>query len=160
MNCAGTSRGFTLIEIVITVAIVGLLAGIAVPTAELVLQRNSEHELRTALREIRKGIDAYKQAFDDGRMTKNADLSGYPASLRVLVDGVVDARSADKRKIYFLRRIPRDPMSPDAESPPEQTWGLRSYDSDAEDPREGRDVYDVYSKSAGVGLNRVPYRHW
>lgn len=160
MISARTVQGFTLIELVITVAIVGLLAGIAVPTMELVLQRNSEHELRMALREIRKGIDAYRQAYDDGRMSKNADQSGYPASLKVLVDGVVDAKSAEKRKIYFLRRIPRDPMFPDGDSPAEQTWGLRSYDSDAEDPREGRDVYDVYSKSAGVGLNRIPYRQW
>ena len=160
MNSARAMQGFTLIELVITVAIVGLLAGIAAPTAELVLQRNTEHELRMALREIRKGIDAYRQAFDDGRLNKNADESGYPASLKVLVDGVADAKSADKRKIYFLRRIPRDPMSPDTDSSPEQTWGLRSYDSDADDPREGRDVYDVYSRSTRVGLNGVPYRDW
>lgn len=160
MNCRAKLQGFTLIELVITVAIVGLLAGIAVPTMELVLQRNAEHELRTALRDIRKGIDAYKQAYDDGRMTKNVDESGYPASLKVLVEGVVDAKSADKRKIYFLRRIPRDPMSTDTDSPAEETWGLRSYESDADDPREGRDVYDAYSKSSGVGLNRIPYREW
>jgi general secretion pathway protein G len=113
-----------------------------------------------ALREIRKGIDAYKQAFDDGRMTKTVDESGYPPSLKVLVDGVSDTKSADKRKIYFLRRIPRDPMSSDANSSPEETWGLRSYESDADNPSEGRDVFDVYSKSAGVGLNRVPYKQW
>jgi general secretion pathway protein G len=160
MKFLSSSQGFTLIEILITVAIVGLLASIAVPTAELVVQRNSEHELRLALREIRRGLDAYKQAFDDGRMTKNLDESGYPASLRVLVDGVPDAKSASKKKIYFLRRIPRDPMSADAESPPEQTWGLRSYDSDADAPREGRDVYDVYSKSPGIALNRIPYSQW
>jgi general secretion pathway protein G len=160
MHLSKSSQGFTLVELVITVAIVGLLASIAAPTAELVMQRNKEHELRMALREIRKGIDAYKQAFDDGRMTKNIDESGYPASLRVLVEGVADAKSAEKRKIYFLRRIPRDPMSADVDSPPEETWGLRSYDSDADSPREGRDVYDVYSKSAGVALNRIPYRQW
>ncbi|MBI4293733.1 MAG: type II secretion system protein [Betaproteobacteria bacterium] len=155
-----SSKGFTLIELAMTVAIVGLLAGIAVPTAELVVQRNKEQDLRLALRDIRKGIDAYKQAYEDGRMIKTVGESGYPPSLRVLVEGVLDAKSAEKAKIYFLRRIPRDPLSAETDIPPEQTWGLRSYASDPDSPAEGRDVFDVYSKSAGVALNGVPYREW
>jgi general secretion pathway protein G len=75
------------------------------------------------------------------------------------VDGVADAKSADKRKIYFLRRIPRDPMAA-SDLAPGESWGVRSYESDADDPREGRDVFDVYSKSAGVAMNGVPYRQW
>ena len=152
--------GFTLIELVITVAIIGLLAGIAVPTAELVVQRNKEQELRLALREIRGGIDAYKQAYDEGRMIKIVGASGYPPSLKVLVEGVPDALNPDKRKIYFLRRIPSDPMSIDHDKTPEQTWGLRSYASDSEEPAEGEDVFDVYSLATGVGLKGVPYRKW
>jgi general secretion pathway protein G len=160
MRALKSSRGFTLIELVVTVAIVGLLAGIAVPTVELAVQRNKEQELRLGLREMRKAIDAYKQAYDEGRMIKTLGESGYPPSLKVLVEGVTDAKNAEKAKIYFLRRIPRDPMSPDADSPPEQTWGLRSYASEPDSPTEGRDVFDVYSKSAGVALNGVPYRQW
>jgi general secretion pathway protein G len=160
MRALKASQGFTLIELVVTVAIVGLLAGIAVPTVELAVQRNKEQELRLALREIRKGIDAYKQAYDDGRMIKTVGDSGYPPSLSVLVDGVIDAKNPDKAKMYFLRRVPRDPLSLDADIPADQTWGLRSYESEPDSPSEGRDVFDVYSKSAGIALNGVPYKQW
>ena len=160
MIAARSALGFALIELVITVAIIGLLAGIAVPTAELVIQRNREQELRLALREIRKGIDAYKQAFDEGHMVKMVGDSGYPPTLNVLVDGVADALNPDQQKIYFLRRIPPDPLSTDLNLPPEKTWGLRSYESDAENPTEGKDVFDVYSLATGIGINRVPYRQW
>ena len=85
MAAARSALGFTLIELVITVAIIGLLAGIAVPTMELVVKRNNEQELRLALREIRKGIDAYKQAYDEGHMIKIVGDSGYPPTLKVLV---------------------------------------------------------------------------
>lgn len=153
-------QGFTLIELVITLAIIGLLASLAVPVMELVVQRNKEQELRLALREIRKGIDAYKQASDEGRITRIVGEAGYPPSLRVLVEGVPDALSPNKRKIYFLRRIPRDPMSVDPTLTPEQTWGLRSYESEPDNPAQGRDVFDVYSLSSGQGIDRVPYREW
>jgi general secretion pathway protein G len=155
-----SSAGFTLIELVITVAIIGLLAGMATPMWQLEVKRHKEEELRVALRDIRKAIDAYKDAYDRGHIVNIVGQSGYPPDLRVLVDGVTDAQDPDQHKIYFLRRIPRDPFSTDSSVPPEETWGLRSYESDADNPTEGDDVYDVYSRSTGVGLNKVPYRQW
>lgn len=160
MQPKGAAAGFTLIELLITVAIVALLAGMAAPIGELAVQRGREQELRAALREIRGALDAYKQAVDDGRVAAEAGTSGYPKNLELLVEGVNDARSPEARKIYFLRRLPRDPMNPDAQLPAAQTWGKRSYDSPPEHPQEGDDVFDVHSRSERVGLNGVPYREW
>jgi general secretion pathway protein G len=158
------SRGFTLIELMMTVAIVGVLASVALPMAELAVQRNKEQELRTALREIRGAIDAYVQAKEDGRIQGekgNQVLSGYPPSLQVLVDGVADAQNPDgKSKIYFLRRIPRDPFVTDPSVTDEDTWGKRSYASGADNPEPGEDVFDVYSTSTDIGLNGIAYRKW
>jgi general secretion pathway protein G len=151
------SAGFTLIELVITLAIVGLLASVAMPLASIATQRNKEQELRTALRTIREGIDAYKRAFDEGRIARKAEQSGFPPTLETLADGVLDARDPKGGKIYFLRRVPRDPFTRAGEAP---AWGLRSYDSTHEAPQPGRDVFDVYSLNQGTGLNGVRYRDW
>ena len=152
--------GFTLVELMVTATIVAVLATVALPLAELTVKRNRESELRAALRELRGAIDAYKQAVEDGRVLKAADASGYPPRLELLVDGVEDARSAKKTKIHFLRRLPRDPLHPDLQTAPAQTWGKRSYDSPPDEPREGRDVYDVHSMSGADGINGIPYRTW
>jgi general secretion pathway protein G len=152
--------GFTLIELVITVAILAILACGLVPLTQLAVQRSKEQQLREALREIRSALDAYKQATAENRIQKKADESGYPPDLSVLAKGVKDAKSPDDRMIYFMRRIPRDPFFEDANVPAEKTWGLRSYASSADEPRAGDDVYDVYSLSKGTGLNGVPYRQW
>jgi general secretion pathway protein G len=152
-------RAFTLIELVVTVAIVGLLASATVPLGQLAVERGKEQDLRAALREIREAIDAYKRAADEGRVARRADESGYPRRLEALVDGVEDLKRPDKRKIYFLRRIPRDPFADPAGSPA-QTWGKRSYASPANAPVEGEDVFDVYSRAPGTGLNGIAYRQW
>jgi len=148
-----TAKGFTLIELLMTVAIVAILATVALPLAETTVQRGKEQELRRALREIRTAIDTYKQAFDDGAIERKLGASGYPPSLEVLVEGVRDARLPDETKIHFLRRLPKDPVSG-------EEWGLRSYASPASDPKEGADVYDVYSRSEGAGMNGLAYREW
>ena len=150
--------GFTLIELVITVAIVGVLALMAAPLMEMTAQRHKEAELHLALRQIREAIDAYHQAVKEKRIESPADASGYPPDLESLVAGVPDITRPDRSKIYFLRRLPRDPMNPDATLSPAETWGKRSYASPPDAPSSGEDVYDVYSLSEGVGLNGVPYR--
>lgn len=154
------SRGFTLIELVITLAIVGLLATAAMPLAQLVSKREKEAELRTALRDIRGALDAYKTSAQAGHVKLELGASGYPPDLKSLYAGVEDAMNADHRNMYFLRRIPRDPFYPDPTTAAEDTWGLRSYKSPPTDPQPGEDVYDVYSLSNVKGLNGVAYRDW
>lgn len=154
------ARGFTLIELVVTVAIVGILAAGALPLAELTAQRSRESDLRVALRQIRTAIDAYKTAYDGKRIEQKVGLTGYPPDLESLVSGVADVTDPAGSKIYFLRRVPRDPFHPDPRVPAEDTWGKRSYASPPDEPSEGNDVFDVYSLSPRVGLNGVPYREW
>lgn len=142
------------------VAIMGILASAAMPLGEMVIRREKERELRTALRQIRAAIDVYKQAADDGKIEKKADETGYPRRLEDLDLGLDNVKDPDKKKIFFMRRLPRDPMFVDPDVPAAETWGKRSYASAPDSPEEGDDVYDVYSLSEKVGLNGIPYNQW
>ncbi|WMJ70179.1 type II secretion system protein [Stenotrophomonas sp. 24(2023)] len=160
MSPRPATRGFTLIELLVSLTIVAILGTLLVPVAQRSAQRSQEQELRRDLREIRQAIDAYKRAWDEGRIEKEATATGYPPTLDVLVQGVSDLRSPSHRTLYFLRRVPRNPFNTDASLAAAQTWGLRSYSSEAAAPQAGEDVYDVYVPQALLGLNGVPYALW
>jgi len=147
-------RGFTLIELIITVFIVSILVGVAVPLARNSIKRQKEVALREALREMRTALDRYKDVSDKGLIPVKVDTEGYPESLKVLVDGV-DLNGTVGKKMKFLRRIPLDPMMNSTE------WALRSYQ---DDPKSnswgGQDVFDVYTKSQGTALDGTKYKDW
>ncbi|WP_349741404.1 type II secretion system protein [Roseateles cavernae] len=152
-------RGFTLIEMLVVLAMLAVLAGAARPLLQVSVQRSQEFQLREALRQIRGGLDAYKRAAEAGQIQQSPEDSGYPHELMDLVRGVPDAKSPEGRKLYFLRRLPRDPFA-EATLEPAQTWGLRAADSPPDEPRPGRDVFDVYSQSERRGLDGSRYRDW
>jgi general secretion pathway protein G len=152
--------GFTLMELVVAMALLGVLALVALPMAELSWQRQREAQLRSALREIRVAIDAYKQAADTGLIARSPGDSGYPPSLQVLERGVRNQKDPKAGVLVFLRRVPRDPFHPDANAAPAQTWATRAYGTPPDEPREGRDVFDVASRSTRTGLNGIALREW
>ncbi len=175
-----TLRGFTLIEMIAVLAILGALAAAAVPVLELTMQRAREQVLREALRTLRGAIDAHKAAFDSGRVVGGAvgaqlpglagappraatGPSGYPATLDILVLGAVAAEDGvalqPAQRIYFLRRLPRDPFA-DPELSAAETWGLRASDSPAAAPVAGKDVFDVFSRSPRTALDGTWLADW
>jgi general secretion pathway protein G len=159
-TAAGTQRGFTLMELVVTLALLGLLAMLATPLAELSVQRAREQDLREGLREIRSALDRYRSAAELGLIERKLGESGYPPDLETLVAGVPNIKSPTRETLYFLRRVPRDPFAAPDIQPASATWGLRSYASSSQSPSAGADVFDVYTRSTGVGMNGLPYQDW
>ncbi|KAA6181106.1 MULTISPECIES: type II secretion system protein [Pseudomonas] len=156
-HCA---KGFTLIELLLTLALLATLSTVAYPLTALMGKRDRELDLQRSLREIRRAIDSYKEAADDGRIQKSISDSGYPPTLQALVEGVTDQTDLKGKKLFFLRRIPRDPVCECPELSPAQTWQLRSYKSSADNPQEGEDVFDVSSRSTRESLNGTLYSQW
>lgn len=154
------ARGFTFIELMMTLAIMATLAVVAVPMAQVAVQREKERSLRGALIEIREALEAYKRAADAGRIKVAATDSGYPKKLEELVEGVPDQRSPRKQAIYFLRKLPRDPFALRDELSAGETWAKRAYSSPPDNPSAGDDVFDVSSRSDKVGLNGIPLKQW
>lgn len=152
--------GFTIIELLVVMAVLAILATAVLPLGETLLQAQRERDLRQALWEIRGAIDEYKRAADRKLIQTSAADSGYPTSLAVLTQGAPDARpEAAGRMLYFLRTVPRDPMA-DPALPAEKTWHLRSYLSSPDRPQPGSDVYDVHSSSDKKALDGSAYSKW
>jgi len=148
---SSTTRGFTLIELIVATAILVILTGMALPLARVSIKREREHELRRDLWEMRDAIDRYKDAADRSAFQTKVGTEGYPPDLETLVKGV----DVGGKKVRFLRSIPTDPMTGTTE------WGLRSMNDDpASDSWGGQNVFDVYTKSQATGLDGTPYKDW
>ena len=147
----GNSHGMTLIELITAVTILAILTGMVIPVARVRIKREKERELREALWEMRDAIDRYKDAADRGAFQIKLGTEGYPPDLETLVKGV----DVQGKKVRFLRRIPKDPMTEDGE------WGVRSMQDEPDSTSwGGQNVFDVYSKSTGEALDGSKYSEW
>lgn len=158
-----SASGLTLIELLVTLAILSILAAAALPYAELTVRRDKELELRRSLREVRGGIDAFHDDWIAGRITHSEDIAsadGYPKKLQILVAGA-DTGHAGGSKRRYLRRIPRDPFTDTATKDPAEQWVIRGYQDEADALTwNGRDVYDIHSMSTAQAIDGTTYRDW
>jgi general secretion pathway protein G len=155
-----TLKGFTLVELLVTLTLLSIIAMTALPLAEISSQRLKEYQLRQALRQIRTALDQYKTASDAGQIPKVAGASGYPPSLDALTAPIASGKEAVQVPLIFMRSLPRDPFNTDPALAAADTWSLRSYASPANDPQPGSDVFDVHSKSTRTGLNGIHHDQW
>lgn len=155
-------HGFTIVEMLVTVALLGIAAAAVLPLVTIVEQRGKEAELRVGLRTIRRALDEYKAAADSGVIDKPTGTSGYPPKLEDLVNGVprASASARDADRIFFLRRLPRDPFHPDPAIPAQGTWRTRTYGAAPGDFSGGPDVFDISSGSDKKALNGTNIRDW
>ena len=148
------NKGLTLIEILITIVIIGILASIAMPLSKMAVKRTREVELRRNLRVIRDALDEYKKYATEKKISVEIDSTGYPKNLEILVEGV-ELISQQGKKKKFLRRIPIDPMTKSTE------WGLRCYEDEPDAMSWcGKDVFDIFSKSEDTALDGTKYKEW
>jgi len=142
--------GLTLVELIIVIAILGILAGAALPLARFQVKREKEKELRRELWEMRDAIDHYKDAADKGAFMTKADSFNYPPDLQTLVDGV----DVQDKKLKFLRAIPKDPMTNSTD------WALQAMQDEPGDAWGGQNVFDVHTRSQGTGMDGTKYATW
>ncbi|MBU1186277.1 MAG: prepilin-type N-terminal cleavage/methylation domain-containing protein [Acidobacteria bacterium] len=152
-------KGFSITELLVTMAIIAVIAAVALPLAETSVKRGKEIELRRNLRLLRESIDAYKKLADENKFEFDEETYGYPPDLETLVEGVEITEKENDREIVklirFLRRVPRDPMTNSTE------WGKRSYQDDPDTQSwGGQNVYDVSTRSPGTGLDGTKYTDW
>ncbi|WP_457356456.1 prepilin-type N-terminal cleavage/methylation domain-containing protein [Roseateles sp. P5_D6] len=155
-----STQGFTVVELLVVLTVMAVLASMAMPLARITVQREREQELKIALREIRAAIDAYQMVLAGSSSGVMEGVSVCPPSLTALTQLTADTRpGAGGQMIRFLRRVPRDPFA-DPKLSAEQTWGMRSYLSEANAPKAGADVYDVYSLSTQQALDGTWLKDW
>lgn len=161
INLQPKNAGFTFVEVLVSLVLLALLASVVIPVSDLVSRQAKERELKNSLLEIRKALDAYKEASEKNEIPKAYQTqSGYPPNLKILEGIPLEENKQGTTHRRFIRKIPTDPFTTQKDVLPENSWGKRSYLSEASAPQVGEDVYDIYSLSDQIGTNGIAYREW